>query len=107
MKSRDFKNPNFPTLVSWEKFGNTTLAHIHKTQFFIFFMNCKNVEVQLDQHSKIQNFLVNWENLGSAAIDQHSKISILILWINKEKFYLNLSFTVENKIGNLHKMRLQ
>ena len=34
------------------------------------------------------------------------KILIQILWLDCEKLRLNLSFTVENKIGNLHKLRL-
>ena len=34
------------------------------------------------------------------------KITILDLWINWQNVCPNLSFTVENKIGNLHKIRL-
>ena len=34
------------------------------------------------------------------------KITNLDLWINWQNVCPNLSFTVENKIGNLHKIRL-
>ena len=57
-----------------------------KSQFFVSFMN--------------------WEKLGSilyAAQNQHFKIKILNLWMIWEKLCPNLSFTVENKMGNLHK----
>ena len=37
------------------------------------------------------------------ARDQHFKIQILNLWMNWEKLCPNLSFTIENKMGNLHK----
>ena len=34
------------------------------------------------------------------------KIPILNLWVNWKKLYPNFSFAVENKISNLHKIRL-
>ena len=34
------------------------------------------------------------------------KIQILNLWMNWEKLCTNLCFTIENKIGTLHKIRL-
>ena len=37
------------------------------------------------------------------AQDQHFNIQILNLWMNWEKLCPNLSFTIENKMGNLHK----
>ena len=63
---------------------------------------------------------MNWEKSRSPAraTFRNPKISLLIgktntqkipiwnLWRNWENLYLCLSFTVENKIGNLHKMRL-
>ena len=39
------------------------------------------------------------------AQDQHFKIQILNLWMNWENLLPNLSFTVENKMGNLHKTK--
>ena len=55
---------------------------------------------------------MNWEHFRSTAskntenkrVDQHSKIPILYLWMNWEKLCLNLNFTIENKMGNLHKL---
>ena len=48
---------------------------------------------------------MNWEKHGSIYIaqDQHFKIKILNLWMNWEKLCSNLSLTVGNKMGNLHK----
>ena len=37
------------------------------------------------------------------AQDQHYKIQILNLWTNSENLCPNLSFAVENKVGNSHK----
>ena len=37
------------------------------------------------------------------AQEQHFNIQILNLWMNSERICPNLSFTVENKMGNLHK----
>ena len=48
---------------------------------------------------------MNWKKLGSIYTinqDQHFKIQILNLWMNWEKLCPNLSFTVENKLGNSH-----
>ena len=49
---------------------------------------------------------MNWEQLGSAAEHQLSKTPILHLSMNWQKLYPNLNFTIENKIGILHKIRL-
>ena len=49
---------------------------------------------------------MNWEKIGCTAKDQHPKIPILNLRMNWNKLGSNLSFTVENKTGNLHKTRL-
>ena len=47
---------------------------------------------------------MNQENLEIyKAQDQHFKIHILNLWMNRERIWPNLSFTFENKMGNLHK----
>lgn len=50
----------------------------------------------------IFNFFVNWENVETSVYDQHSKVSILSLWMNWGKLFTNLSFTIDNRIGNLH-----
>ena len=44
---------------------------------------------------------MNWEELVEVytALDQCFKIQMLNLWMNWEKLYPNVSFTVENKIG--------
>ena len=50
---------------------------------------------------------MNWKNLEVyTARDQHFKIQILNLWMNWEKLCSNLCFTVENMIGNSHKIRM-
>ena len=69
------------------------------------------VSVRLNVLSVIRNenpkdLFVDWEQVGSAASDQHSKIPISNLWMNWAKLCPNLSFTFENKKGNLHKMGL-
>ena len=50
-------------------------------------MNCKKLEVYTAQ-------------------DQYFKIQILSLWMNWEKLFPNLSFIIENKMGNSHKKRM-
>ena len=50
---------------------------------------------------------MNWKNLEAyTAQDQHFKIQILNLRMNWEGICPNLSFTLENKMGNLHKERM-
>ena len=44
----------------------------------------------------------NFSNTHTAQ-DQHFKFKILNLWINWKNLCPNLSFTVENKMGNSHK----
>ena len=61
-------------------------------------MNWENLGSSARTTFKNQNLFVNWE--------QQKKIRILHLWMNWEKLSPNLSFTVESKIGNLHKVRL-
>ena len=47
---------------------------------------------------------MNWENLEVyKAKDHHFQIQSLNLWMNWENKCPNLSFTVENKMGNSHK----
>ena len=60
-------------------------------------MNWKNWEIQQEQHLKILKSL--WEL-------ETQNIPILHLWMNWEKLYPNLNFTVENKMGNFHEIRL-
>ena len=40
---------------------------------------------------------------SSTAPDQHFKIQMLNLWMSWENLCSNLSFTVENRMGNPHK----
>ena len=47
-----------------------------------------------------------WKKFENTALDQHYEIPILNLWMNWEKLRLNLTFTVENKMVSLHKIRL-
>ena len=70
---------------------------LKKKQFSIFLCDLgKYGTSSLEQYSKspIFNTFVNWENPS------------LKLWINWEKLSPNLSFTVENNIDNLNKIRL-
>ena len=48
---------------------------------------------------------MNWKKPGSTQQDQHLKIQILNLWMTWEKLGPNLSFTIENKMGNSNKKR--
>ena len=61
-------------------------------------MNWENLGSSARTTFKNQNLFVNWE--------QQKKVRILHLWMNWENLSPNLSFTVESKIGNLHKVRL-
>ena len=45
----------------------------------------------------------NWKYTQPKTNDQHFRIQILNLWMNWEKLFPNLSFPVENEMGNLHK----
>lgn len=47
---------------------------------------------------------MNCEKSGSP--EQHLKIPFWNLWMNWEKFCHNLSFVVETKVENVHKIRL-
>ena len=40
------------------------------------------------------------------AQEQHFKIEVLNLWMNWENKYPNLSVTIDNKMGNLHKEKM-
>ena len=85
MKARGQKSQSSNFSVNWGKFGHAIQA-FQKSQFPISFMN--------------------WEKLGNKiyrAPDQHFKIQMLNLWMSWENLCLNLSFTVENKMGDLHK----
>ena len=54
------------------------------------------------------NFKILWigKKIESTALDKHYEIPILNLWMNWEKLSLNLTFTVEDKMVSLHKIRL-
>ena len=60
------------------------LAKIWKSQFLISLWIKKNLEIY-------------------TAPDQHFKIQMLNLWMSWENLCPNLTFTVENKMGNSHK----
>ena len=49
------------------------------------------------------NWEKNWKYTQPKTNDQHFRIQILNLWMNWEKLFPNLSFPVENEMGNLHK----
>ena len=52
----------------------------------------------------ISHLFMNWEKLGIyTATDEHFKIQMLNLWMSWENLCSNLTFNVENKIGNSHK----
>ena len=70
--------------MNGEDLGNTAIATFENPT--ISLLIGKNLEVQPKTNTK--------------------KIPSLNLWMNWENFCPNLSFTVENKIGNLHKIRL-
>ena len=83
MKAREqkFQFSNFS--VNWGKFGNAISA-FQKFQFPISLWTEKNLEIY-------------------TAPDQHFKIQMLNLWMSWENLCPNLTFTVENKMGNSHK----
>ena len=70
--------------MNCEKLGSPARATFKNPRFFL--SNGKIFKVQPKTNSQ--------------------KIPILNLWMNWENFCPNLRFTVENKIGNLHKIRL-
>ena len=48
---------------------------------------------------------MNWEKLGNKhSPEHHFKLQMLNLWMSWENLCPNLTFTVENEIGNLHKI---
>ena len=78
------KKTIFRLFHEWGRFGKYSYSNIRKS--LISLLIGKNLEVQPKTNTK--------------------KIPSLNLWMNWENFCPNLSFTVENKIGNLHKIRL-
>ena len=59
--------------------------------------------------ARFKNPKIPWligKNLEMQLNTNTQKIAILNLWMNWKNLCPNLSFTVENKIGNLHKIRL-
>ena len=46
---------------------------------------------------------MNWEKLGNIHHRPIFKIQMLNLWMSWENLCPNLTFTVENKMGNSHK----
>ena len=78
-----------------------------KSQIIHIFRKLRKIDQSIKSNiQKFQNLFVNWGTLRSTAYDQHPKIRIFKLWIYWEKLCTNLSFTVESKIGNLHRIKL-
>ena len=73
----------FKLLMNWGKSGNAIWA-FQKSQFPISLWIEKNLEI-------------------CAAPDQHFKIQMLNLWMSWENLSPNLTFFLENKLGNSHK----
>ena len=66
----------------------------------------ENLEMQsrLSKNPNFPSLLWIGKNLEIyTAPDQHFKIQMLNLWMSWENLCPNLSFTIENKIGNAHK----
>ena len=66
--------------MNWRKIGNA-ISDFQKSQFPISLVIEKNL----------------------TAPDQHSKIQMLNLWMSWENLCPNLTFFLENKMGNSHK----
>ena len=83
MKARGqkFQFSNFSE--DWGKFGNA-VSTFQKSQFPISLWIEKTLEIY-------------------TAPDQHFKIQMLNFWMSWENLCPNLTFTVENKMGNSHK----
>ena len=103
MKSNGLQKYKFPKcLVNWEKFGIATEATLRSPDRVTF----KNLKVSLWIGNNLEVSLWVRKNLEVKSKTNTQKIPVLNLWMNWEKLCPNLSFTVENKIGNLHKTRL-
>ena len=93
------------TLIELGEIWKCNLGLYSRNLFFHVFPELG--KIQKSSWSNIQkskNLFVNWEKLGSITWDQHKKSHIWIYeWLGK--IYV-LSFTIENKIANLHKIRL-
>ena len=102
------KSQFFQFFIELRKIGNTNLEK--KFFFLSFSWKRKNWLVQLGENSNIKKYLCesgkNLQSLKLYSYGQHLKISNLNLLMKWEKLSSNSSFTVENKIGNLHKIRL-
>ena len=82
-------------------------AYIQKTQFFIFFTNWEKLRSPIRATFKNPKmYLLIGKNVEVQPKTNTQKIPILNLWMNWENSCPNLSLAVENKIGNLHKIRL-
>ena len=100
MKSRELQKSQFPNfLVKWEHSKNSVFHLLPKLG-----KNEKSIKSNSQKSQK--NLFVNWEKRATTSQEQYSKISFLNLWMNLEKLCPNLSFNVENEIGNLHGIRL-
>ena len=104
------KSQFFQFFFELRKIGNTISAYIKKTIFFIFFINEKKLgsptRAKFIYPKSLCKSGKNLESLKVYRSEQHLKISILNLWMKREKLGSNSSFTVKNKTGNLHKIRL-
>ena len=107
MKSMGLQKPQFlNSLMNFEKFESAIQAYIQKSNFLSFSSIGKNCKVQLEQYSKIPYSLSNGKTSEVQPKTNTQKIPILNLWMNSNFFCPNLSFTVESKICNLHKISL-
>ena len=104
MKAREPQKSQFPNCsLNWEKLGTKVQANIRKSQWSIFFMNREKLRVPARATFKNPNFQSFCE-LGKTW-KHKSKIQKSQFWIYRwlKKLCLNLSFTAENMMGNVHK----
>ena len=109
MKSMGLRKSQFLNSLSelgkiWKSNPN---LYLKKNQFFIFFKNWE--KSSSPTRAIFKNFTLSLSNGKTLKVQPKTntkKIPILNLWMNWENFCPNLSFTVENKIGNLHKISL-
>ena len=92
--------------MNWEKFESAAKASAAKCNLFkkkINFYELGKTEKSIDRatlKTPKTSFWI-WKNLKIQSKTNTHKIPNLNLWMNWEKLSPNLSFTVENKAGNL------
>ena len=88
--------------MNWEKSGSATQAYIPKIQFFIFILNWE--ELRSPARATFKNPKISWligKNLQRKTNTKNPNFESM-----DELGKFDLSFTVENKVGNFHKRRL-